>query len=141
MSKPSLETRLNEIRSLPSNELRQCYREVFGRPPAPRLGRDLLLRALAHQIQVERHGGLSRATKKALGQGASPPRKSRSRTLTPGTQLIREWQGETHTVDVLDGGFRWRGERFQSLSVIARTITGTRWSGPRFFGLTGGSSP
>ena len=141
MSKPSLESLLGEICSLPSKEMRKRYCEVFGRLPAPRLGRDLVLRALAHQIQVEHLGGLSRATKKALGQSTRSPRAIRSRTLAPGTQLIREWQGETHTVEVLDKGFSWRGERFQSLSVIARTITGTRWSGPRFFGLSGSASP
>ena len=136
MSKTSLETQIREIASLSLEALKLRYKAAYGRPPPPRLSRDLVLRALAYQIQAERLGGLSRSTKKTLG----PDRGSRacclSRKLTPGTQLIREWQGKMQTVEVLKKGFRWHGEHFQSLSAAARAITGSRWSGPRFFGLT-----
>jgi hypothetical protein len=61
--------------------------------------------------------------------------RARTMMLKPGARLMREWRGETHDVRVLEDGFEWRGQRWRSLSAIAREITGTQWSGPRFFGL------
>jgi hypothetical protein len=101
--------------------------------------------ALAYEAQVKVHGGHSAAVRKALkaalkqdqrpvgqiGKGA-PPSQS---VLRPGTHLVREWNGRTYQVEVLDGGFQMDGKRFRSLSAIARKITGAHWSGPRFFGL------
>jgi hypothetical protein len=113
------------------------YQEVFHRPPAPRLSQDLLRRSLAYRIQAEWFGGLPPKTEKLLQSSSSPRALNAYRKLEPGSQLVREWQSEMHVVDVVEGGFRWHGERFTSLSAIAREITGTRWSGPRFFGLTG----
>jgi len=135
VSTPSLDKLLTEIESLAYEDLKARYEEVFNRPAPPRLGRDLMHRILAYQVQAERFGGLSRKPKKALLTESAPRTRVASRKLEPGLQLVREWQGQMHIVDVLEGGFRWRGERFTSLSAIAREITGTRWSGPRFFGL------
>lgn len=135
MSPANLENRLTKLQALTTAELRARYADVFKRPPPPRLGRDLLLRAQAYRLQSDALGALSRRAQKALKLPRNSSSKS-TRVLQPGQQLIREWQGDTHIVDVLESGYHWRGERFQSLSAIARQITKTRWSGPRFFGLT-----
>lgn len=134
-----LEELLVEIRSLDYAGLKARYQEVLRRPPPPRLSRDLLQRALAYQLQTDWLGGLSPKVEKLLQSSSSPWTLNGHRKLEPGSQLVREWQGEMHIVDVLKDGFRWQGKQFSSLSAIARAITGTRWSGPRFFGLTGNS--
>jgi hypothetical protein len=95
---------------------------------------------LAYEVQAKLLGGLSAATRKRLRRLAERRADSghaarAAPRLKPGTRLLREWQGETHHVTVLEEGFDYRGERHASLSVIARLITGTRWSGPLFFGL------
>lgn len=109
--------------------------------PPRRISRDLLVRGIAHEIQVRTHGGLTRAIQKKL---RSPPlessaaectAKSSRPLLKPGMKLVREWGGRTHTVVVLEHGFEYVGEQYRSLSKIAREITGARWSGPRFFGV------
>ena len=106
-----------------------------------RASRDLLLRALAYHTQVQAEGGLSKASHKRLARLADPkgnagrPPRPASLRLKPGSRLIREWRGEVHRVTVLEKGFDWRGNRYASLSQIARAITGARWSGPLFFGL------
>jgi len=95
-------------------------------------------RVLAYEIQVRRHGGLTKTALKDLARKEGK-RKQSSKTalgLKPGGRLLREWNGTTHVVDVTEDGFLWRGQTYRSLSVIARTITGSHWSGPRFFGLT-----
>ncbi len=137
MSKTSLDNHLVEIGSLAYPELKARYQEVFKRPPPPRLSQDLLRRALAYRIQADRLGGLSRKIEKLLRADSLRAAENAHRRLIPGTQLVREWQGQMHVVDIVERGFRWRDERFDSLSAVARKITGTRWSGPRFFGLTG----
>jgi len=112
-------------------------------PPPKRLSRDLLLRGIAYKLQENALGGLSKATLRKL-QGSSQAEsiatvRRRPRSLfKPGTRLVREWQGTTHTVVILAEGVEWRGQRYQSLSVIAREIIGAHWSGPRFFGLRSG---
>ena len=137
MSKTSLDNHLTEIGSLAYPDLRAHYQEVFKRSPPPRLSQDLLRRALAYRIQADRLGGLSRKVEKLLRTDSLPSAENAHQRLIPGTQLVREWQGQMHVVDIVERGFRWRDERFDSLSAVARKITGTRWSGPRFFGLTG----
>jgi hypothetical protein len=97
---------------------------------------DLLHRAIAYQLQADWLGGLAPKVEKLLQSSSSPRTLNGHRNLEPGSQLVREWQGEMHVVDVIEGGYRWQGERYASLSAVAREITGTRWSGPRFFGLT-----
>ena len=123
-------------------ELRALWPQWFDRPPPAKIRRELLVRALAYRMQERAAGGLTTATRTKLwalvevvkphsnGEGVEPPR------LTPGTHVIREWGNETHQVTVEAAGFVYRGQRYRSLSEIARRITGTRWSGPLFFGVT-----
>lgn len=136
MSRTKLQQLLTEIGSLDYSGLRARYQEVFRRSPPPRLSLDLLRRALAYQAQAAWLGGLPPKFEKLLQSSSSPRTLNAYRKLELGSQLVREWQGEIQVVDVVEGGYRWQGERFTSLSAIARAITGTRWSGPRFFGLT-----
>jgi hypothetical protein len=99
-----------------------------------------LEKALAYEIQCAAFGGLSGAAKRALrAAAASKDGSTGPRPLSPGARLIREWNGVVHEVDVSGDGYVWRGERYRSLTAIARAITGTKWSGPRFFGLSGRS--
>jgi Protein of unknown function (DUF2924) len=122
-------------------ELRGEWRRLHRMPPPMRLSRDLLIRGIIYKLQEPAYGGLSMATARKLerasadplGRGAAKPTPSVS--LRPGTRLVREWRGVTHTALIHADGIEWRGQRYRSLSVVARTITGARWSGPRFFGL------
>jgi len=122
-------------------ELRGEWRRLHRMPPPMRLSRDLLIRGIIYQLQERAYGGLSTATARKLEQaGADPPSRgpanpTPSVSLRPGTRLVREWRGVTHTALIHADGIEWRGERYRSLSVVARKITGARWSGPRFFGL------
>ena len=122
--------------------LRTRWRALYRTDPPVRMSRELMLQALAYRIQEQVHGGLSRSARTrltAVGRGGSS-RSNRSvvqRKAKPGTRLLREWQGRTHEVLVtIDGRFEYRGTVYRSLSAVARAITGTRWSGPAFFGLT-----
>jgi hypothetical protein len=106
------------------------------------MSRLLLLRALAYRIQEQALGGLDRATRRRLDRAARDLAAGRAVArlvpkIKPGTRLLREWQGVVHEVIVLERGVQYRGETWPSLSAVAREITGTRWSGPRFFGLKG----
>ena len=92
-----------------------------------------MIRAVAYQLQERAFGGLTAATRRRL-TGAAPSARP-SRAARPGTVLLREWQGVTHQVTVIEEGVLYRGERHRSLSAVARVITGSRWSGPLFFGL------
>lgn len=139
MSRTKLQEALTEVGSLDYAGLKARYQEILRRPPPPRLSLDLLRRALAYQLQADWFGGLSPKVEKLLQSSCSPRTLNGHRKLEPGSQLVREWQGEMHVVDVIESGYRWNGERYTSLSAVAREITGTRWSGPRFFGLAGSS--
>jgi hypothetical protein len=122
------------IRSLPSEALRRRWQAVFGRKPPAVLSKDLLGRIIAHHLQEQTFGGLDRDSLTfldSLARRGGPPR----RQLKPGTVLVREYQGQRHTVTVAREGFDWQGTTYPSLSAIARVITGTAWSGPRFFAL------
>ncbi|MBW2712929.1 MAG: DUF2924 domain-containing protein [Deltaproteobacteria bacterium] len=141
MSKASLDSLLADICSLSYQELKERYQASFGQSAPPRLGGDLQRRALAYRAQADDLGGLPRRIEKLLRTDSTPAERNGHQQLLPGTQLVREWQGEMHVVDVLEHGYGWRGEKFTSLSAVAREITGTRWSGPRFFGLTGNGKP
>ena len=128
---------LAEVGSLDYAGLKARYQKVFRCPPPPRLSLDLLRRAIAYHVQAEWLGGLAPKVEKLLHSSSSPRTLNGHRKLEAGSQLVREWQGQMHVVDVIESGYRWNGERYTSLSAVAREITGTRWSGPRFFGLTG----
>jgi hypothetical protein len=110
--------------------------------PPPRLSRDLIIRGIAYRMQEQVRGGLSKSMSRRLrvlgaDNGSIEHRPAAPITLKPGTRLVREWRGDTHSVLVRNDGYEWRGERFTSLSKIAEAITGAHWSGPRFFGLKG----
>jgi hypothetical protein len=132
--------RLDELCDLNPDDLRKEWRRLYRSQP-PRLSRDLLVRAIAYRIQELRYGGLSKGTRRKLaalvearGSGAVLAKEGAQRTRV-GARLVREWNGRTHTVTVEEDGFSYTGQRYRSLSAIARDITGARWSGPRFFGL------
>ena len=121
-------------------ELRAAWREQY-RKPAPDIGPDLLRRGIAWRIQARVHGGLPTSTTRAIKiaqrrlERTGSVSSSRDLVIKPGTRLVREWQGKTYHVLVLDDGFEHDGRQYTSLSQIARAITGALWSGPRFFGL------
>ena len=123
-----------EVRALEALDLhglRGEWRKRYGQPPKMR-SRELLARLLAWRIQADAFGGLDATTIRLLNADRLRPPKP---SLAPGTQLSRDWQGRRHQVDVLESGFRYAGSDYRSLSEVARTITGTRWNGLRFFGL------
>lgn len=133
---------LARLAELPAAGLQEEWARRFG-APAPDLSPELLRLGVGYKLQEQRGGGLSRSTRSLLhrvaaqagagtaaGRTAPPPRK-----LTPGTRLVRDWHGTGHTVVVLEDGFEYAGQRWKSLSAIAKAITGTRWNGPLFFGL------
>ena len=134
MTGADLGTALAGLARASRHRLAEHWTEYFGAPPPPRTSRSLLLRAVAYRMQERALGGLSARTRRLLcGPEPSPVR--RRRTLRPGTVLVREWHGVGHQVRVLDNGVLYRGQRYRSLSEVARLITDCRWSGPRFFGL------
>src|ERR1700731_2333979 len=125
------------VRSLGLDELHTLWRLTFRSAPPPAFTKDLMARFLCWDIQEQAFGGLDPETAKhldGLAQG-NKPGMDRPRRLKPGTVLLREYQGERHTVTVVAKGYVWREATYASLSVIARAITGTSWNGPRFFGL------
>lgn len=141
MDSQALTESLQSLTRLTPSELRALWPQwCEGLPPA-RLRRNQLIRVLAYRMQERLHGGLSAATRKKLRvlaqAGTTPASYERGDVprLTPGTQVIREWGNEMHQVTVGSTGFVYRGQRYRSLSEIARRITGTRWSGPVFFGV------
>jgi len=129
-----LNTALARLERASRHRLAELWIGYFGASPPPRTSRSLMLRAVAYKMQVRALGGLAPATRRLLSEGGAAPARQ-SRLLRPGTVLIREWRGVAHQVTVGEGGVVYRGERYGSLSEVARAITGTRWSGPRFFGL------
>ena len=124
-----------------TQELRLAWRKLHRTEPPFGISRDLLIRALAHQLQEQSYGGTGRGLRHRL-QTLTGEREKRSAFFDPavvlktGTTLVRQWRGHTHAVSVRENGFEYEGERYRSLSVIAKRITGAHWSGPRFFGLT-----
>jgi hypothetical protein len=132
----AIEAEVDQIRSLGIDALRRRWRILFGAVPPLGLPKDIIARMVAYRIQEDAFGGLDPKTAKLLDRMARGEKPSElSRRLKPGTVLIREYNGERHTVTVVPDGFVWQGATYTSLSVIAKTITGTAWNGPRFFGL------
>jgi len=142
-----LAERLTALGQLTHTDLRAEWRRLYRANPPKRINRDLLELAVAWKLQEKALGGLGASIRRQVGNLAQTMEskgdltKARAVKLRPGAKLIREWHGETHDVLVLDDGFRWRGQHWRSLSIIAREITGTHWSGPRFFGLKVGNGP
>ncbi len=132
---------LARLSALTIFELRGEWRRLHRMPPPMRLSRDLLTRGISYKLQERAYGGLSKAAARKLEQANADPmsrgavKPAPPISLRPGTRLVREWRGVTHTVLIHADGIEWRGQRYHSLSVVAQKITGARWSGPRFFGL------
>ncbi len=123
------------LRGLARRDLVERWIELHGSPPIKTMTEDLLARGIAYEMQVRQIGGLTPAEKKALGALARGRSNPSPGTLKAGTRLYRSWRGVTQEVLVLESGYSWRSKSYASLSQVARAITGTRWSGPRFFGL------
>jgi hypothetical protein len=129
----AVERQIAQLEDLKTDELRAKWRALTG-TPFPRVSPKMLRLALAWEIQARAYGGLSRKTQQTLDQLARG--LSKTAPARPGTRLVREWQGKAHVVMVgEDGVIRWNEREWRSLSEVARAITGTRWSGPAFFGL------
>lgn len=137
-----LQAQLQDLTRRTTAELRVLWQRQYQVQVPRGLSRDLLIRFIAWRLQEEVLGGLRKATLRRLAtwklqfehpvNADAPPR---SASLKPGTTLLREWNGTTHTVQVLEDGFEYRGQRFASLTRVAATISGLHRSGPAFFGL------
>ena len=144
--KTSIEDEIAHLRDLDLGGLRARWLSVFGRPVPAHLTRHLLFSIIAYRVQADRFGDLDHATRQVLdrtgAKEAGPTTTARlasldqKRTrLTPGTVLVREWDRRSQRVMVMADGFAWNGQTYDSLSKVAFAITGTKWNGPRFFGL------
>jgi Protein of unknown function (DUF2924) len=139
----ALDVEIARLRDLDIAALCSRWHTVFGRRPPAHLPRHLLFRILAYRLQADRLGDLDDASRRLLDRSGSPEKagqnaanlQQRIADVRPGTSLGREWNGRIHRVAVLADGFAWNGNTYSSLSQVAFAITGTRWNGPRFFGL------
>lgn len=129
----------DDLKTMDRKALADLWQRAFGRPIPPKLYKSMVVMLLGYRLQELALGGLSPQTQRHLnallprasgGKAARPVRR-----LKPGTRLQRTWQGRAYSVTVMEDGYEYIGKRYASLSVIARTITGTPWSGPAFFGL------
>lgn len=142
-ARPSLDIDLHDLSKLTRAQLRARWSETFGKRPPPAFGRELLALGLAFVTQEREFGGLSKSRAREIDRliehaPVTPRGDGRTTNVSitrPGTILVREWQGTTHQVTVLADGYGWNGQHHSSLSGIAQAITGTKWNGPRFFGL------
>ncbi len=138
---------LSALTRMDAAALRAEWRRLYRSHPPLKLSRDLLELSVAWKLQERVLGGLGTVARRQLAEAAgvltskADLPKERRVSLKPGARIVRQWGGETHEIVVVESGFLWRERTWQSLSVIAREITGTRWSGPRFFGLDKASAP
>ena len=141
LNRDALAAEIAALSNASIKDLRQRWKTLYGKEPSGHIGRSFVIRAIAYRLQEEAFGGLKSSTRRLLARVAeetaawSSPKCLSVRKAEPGTILIREWQGKTHRVTVLGDGVSFKGKRYRSLSEVAREITGSRWSGPRFFGL------
>jgi hypothetical protein len=145
-TKTSIEDEIAHLRGLDLRGLRARWLSVFQRPAPAHLTRHLLFAVIAYRLQADRYGDLDHVTRQVLDRTVAketgPAMSARlasfdqKRTeLTPGTVLVREWDRRSQRVMVMANGFAWNGQTYESLSKVAFAITGTKWNGPRFFGL------
>jgi len=145
-TRTSVEDEIAHLRGLDLKGLRSRWQSAFQRPPPAHLTRHLLFSVIAYRIQADRFGDLDHETRQVLdrtvAKEARPVTSARlasfdqKRTeLSPGTVLVREWDRQSQRVMVMADGFAWNGQTYDSLSKVAFAITGTKWNGPRFFGL------
>ena len=118
--------------------LRRVWEQTFGAVPPSSLSRIFMRRVLAYERQCRAYGRLSATTRRTLAAmvNGTPSAAAPAGSVSAGTHLVREWNGRTYQVEILDNGYRFDGKPYPSLTTIAKRITGTHWSGPRFFGLT-----
>jgi hypothetical protein len=140
-SDPVIDAELDRLVTMPIAQLRIRYRDVLRADPPSAFGPDLLRRSIAYRIQEKAYGGMSRPARRILEQlikafSTQPDAKLvLPRRIKPGSVLVRNWKQKSYRVTVMAEGFAYEGRTFSSLSEIAVLITGTRWNGPRFFGL------
>ncbi|MCR6670741.1 DUF2924 domain-containing protein [Devosia ginsengisoli] len=144
-----IERDVESLRELDIQMLRMRWKEILKSEPPPKMQSAFLRLAIAYRLQELAYGGLKPHTLRQLRKYATSDTTRSSdaglipkvtvfdaqRSLSPGTRLMREWNGSTELVDVVEHGFVWRGTVYKTLSAAAVAITGTKWSGPRFFGL------
>lgn len=131
---------VNDFARLPSlsrTELAELWETVYKASPPCNISRTLMLRALAYRLQEQSSGGLKPITRRQLQKFAQSTniQVQQIAQVRPGTRLLREWHGVTHEVLVMKNGVQYRAKTYRSLSQVAQIITGTKWSGPLFFGL------
>jgi hypothetical protein len=137
----STEQQLNSLPSLSKSELSKLWRQLFNGHPSLKMRKQLMRRVIAYRLQEQQFGALNNTQLRRLRQIASALEADPNATVStrppikPGTRLVREWKQQVHTVEVDQEGYQYKGAHYESLSEIARLITGTRWSGPLFFGL------
>jgi Protein of unknown function (DUF2924) len=135
----AIDVEIARLRDLDVGALRARWHTVFGRRAPAHLPRHLLFRILAYRLQADHLGDLDPESQRLLDRSETPEKagqRAANQTRRPaGTVLGREWNGQMQRVTVLENGFAWRGKTYPSLSKVAFAITGTRWNGPRFFGL------
>jgi Protein of unknown function (DUF2924) len=140
----NLAIRLASVPSMGKDEISRLWRELYQTPPPEQFRRQLMLRMLAYRIQEQAFRGLNPSARQRIRQMARALERdpaaeiSDAPSFKPGTRLLRQWRDQTHVVTVREKGYEYQGSHYQSLSEIARLITGTRWSGPLFFGLKSG---
>jgi hypothetical protein len=134
--------RIAELFRLSRKQLLGRWQELYGKTPPSGIRREVMIPFLAYRIQENAEGGLSAAARaqiKSVARSLEYARNSPNRSTRPkiktGTRVLRHWGREMHEVSVTETGYEYRGHGYRSLSEIARLITGTRWSGPAFFGL------
>ena len=140
----SVVSQLTALQRMSVNELKEKWEALLG-TPAPNNARAFLELRIGYRIQELTYGGLSRETRLTLdlladefeGKVTRKRMVEDARNPLPGTRLLREWDGIEHTVTVLGDGYDWQGQKYRSLSAVARAITGTNWNGFRFFALQG----
>jgi Protein of unknown function (DUF2924) len=137
----NISSQISQLRSFSRQQLLELWQKLYGKASPPEIRRELMVPFLAYRMQEKQYGGLKASTRSELrriarGLEKKPSVELRIRPrIKPGTRLCRRWRGKMHEIFVTESGYEYLGARYRSLSEVARKITGTRWSGPAFFGL------